>query len=205
MPIPVPTASTALLLAAILATPVLATAETLTFETHGESVDGLDTDTGTLTAGVVTMTVVAACDSDPGATLMGTQSKKDPTIMGLGIKSTIDKNPNLNPGESLTVTFDVDVYLNTIDLGYVGSELDNSATFQIGDDAAITVYGTKKEGTVDPETQGVSFEGAEDVIAFEPKQALLPAGTPIRFTNRSESNKTYHLAAVSVEPADEPG
>ena len=69
----------------------------MTFATHGESVEGLDTGTVTAPPGVEP-DCRRGLRFGPGRDADEHAGQEGPSIMGPGIKSTIDKNPNPNPG-----------------------------------------------------------------------------------------------------------
>lgn len=186
-------ALTAVLLAA---SAPLASAE-LVFETHGSTVSGIDTASGEMEVDGVTLTIEAGGEGDDA--VLAATSNKDDTLLGVGVATSERKNGNLDAGETLTLTFDREVELLRLNFGFVGTDAEDAATFQLGDAEPVSVYGSKNDPVVDPATEGVSFENGEDAVTFEPGRFVLPAGTPILLSNGSTTGQTYHLNRVTVE------
>ena len=169
--------------------------------TNAQTVSALGETTATVSAEGITLTLTAGSDAELNPILKDTDNK-DGSILGVGVGTDERRNANLEAGDTLTLTFDRDVYLRSLDFGFVGDDREDAATFTLGDGPTVSVFGNNNDPRVEPATDGITFENGDDIARFESGVFLIEAGTPVTLTNPTTTGQAYHLNAVSVDPVD---
>ena len=141
------------------------------------------------------ITATFTSEGGDGLAIAGKAGKQ----VGLGINGS--KASAINVGETLLVTFDQDVKIKRIEVGYVGDE--DLAVVEIphdGDKLKLKLGG--EAGSDGAAPQGVKIHKNFRNVKFNGKGAVtIPAGEAIRFTNESSTDNNYFVQLIEVEAA----
>ena len=121
---------------------------------------------------------------------------------GIGVSSDTSGNSNLEAGDVLNLTFDQDVFLESLDLGGIGNDATDSATISVAGAAPFAVFGGNGGETVVPPVPGVSYSNGDDIVSFSGTLFRVDAGETVTLSNASVG--AYNLNAVSFTPVPEP-
>ena len=174
----------------------------VTLDLNDQTLSGLETPTATGAAGGVAVTATAGAADNQVVSFASLANAASGANGGIGISSDTSGNSNIEAGDTLSLGFDQDVFLTTLDLGGVGNDALDSATISVGG-VTFAVFGNNANETVAPPVPGVSFSNGDDLVSFADGQFRLNVGDSVVLTNTSVG-EAFNLNSVSFTAVPEP-